>query len=204
MREPRIEVLGRELRRTERDEIAHRLNVASWTLGRYPPRRQLCILALNGQAGFHEGGTYFQFLKIRDLQSHSRKVRKSALDRAALLPFPAPTHDGTPSDAIGCMALCGWHICPVGEHRVAGICGHPGRSREGLCAMRVGRSAFAIFKVYRQDAEARCQPGFPGSSKRLGAFRQLVLTACQRRHLGRHLGCGAGFEVARLPSNHPA
>jgi hypothetical protein len=46
-----------------------------------------------------------------------------------------------------------------------------------------------------------CQPVFPALAKRLGAFRQLVLTAGQRSQLGCQFGCGGRFEVAGFPSN---
>jgi hypothetical protein len=37
----------------------------------------------------------------RDLQPHFKDLRKSAVEGAALLRFPAATHYGTPPEAIG-------------------------------------------------------------------------------------------------------
>jgi hypothetical protein len=39
--------------------------------------------------------------QIEDLQPHFKDLRKSAVEGAALLRFPAATHYGTPPEAIG-------------------------------------------------------------------------------------------------------
>ena len=68
--------------------------------------------------------------QIGDLQPHFKDFRKSAVEGAALLQFPAATHYGTPPEAIGawrdamiegasCTASIDLETLPIDNHAIA-------------------------------------------------------------------------------------